>query len=241
MIHHATGDFDFKSIHLSTPTPLQGGSLYTKILMSPTDEPLFIYTPRCTSKNGVVTSGSKRYVDLVFTRDNQNMLDWASTLEDTLSTMLFQRRSEWFTEDLELDDIQGVFMPMIKSYKTQHVGRFYLNQGRQKINPVSVQVYSEDESPCDITDIKEGTDLIAILEVQGIRFSTKSFQLSISVKQIMVFNVASPFSQCLIRQQPDIVEVDIPEPNDTISIRPYILDRIQRKRTGTRSVELKNE
>jgi hypothetical protein len=232
MIHNATGEFDFKGLHLSTPTPVHGGTMYTKIL-SQSDEPLFIYTPRCTTKGGVVTSGAKRYMDIVYTRDNQNMLDWATGLEEAVTGMLYERRADWFTEDLEMDDIQSVFIPMIKSYKSHHVSRVYLSQGRQKLTAASVQVYDENETPCDVGDIKEGVDMIAILEVQGVRFSSKSFQFNLGVKQVMIFNKKNAFSQCMIRQEPEVVEVEVPEPEDTVSIRPYIMDRLRNR--GTRS------
>jgi hypothetical protein len=65
MIHHATDQFDFDSLHLGSPTALAGGSFYTKLNFSVKDEPLYVYTPTCTTKG--VTKG---YLDFLFTSAN---------------------------------------------------------------------------------------------------------------------------------------------------------------------------
>jgi len=214
-IHHATRDFKFSDIHLAPPIPIQGGSLYTKILHSSTDEPLFIYTPRCTTKSGVVTSGSKKYIDLVFSQANNNILEWMSALEEHLCSLMFEHRAEWFTEELEFDDIQSVFIPIVKASKSNYVCRGYLQQGRQKIQTTSVQIYNEHETPRDLSDIKESTELITILEIQGVKFSAKSFQVMLTIKQIMIFEQSSTFNECLIRPYTTPVAVQptlLPEP-----------------------------
>lgn len=225
-IHHATRDFNFSDIHLAPPIPIQGGSLYTKILHSSTDEPLFIYTPRCTTKNGVVASGTKKYIDLVFSQANNNILEWMTALEEHLCKLMFEHRAEWFTEELEFDDIQAVFIPIIKASKSNYVCRGYLQQGRQKIQTTSVQIYNEHETPRDLSDIKESTELITILEIQGVKFSAKSFQVMLTIKQIMIFEQSSTFTECLIRpyttpvavqptlplEQPIVEQPTVPEP-----------------------------
>jgi hypothetical protein len=213
-IHHATRDFNFADIHLAPPIPIQGGSLYTKILHSSTDEPLFIYTPRCTTKGGVVASGSKKYIDLVFSQANNNILEWMSALEEHLCKLMYEHRAEWFTEELEFDDIQAVFIPIVKASKSNYVCRGYLQQGKQKIQTTSVQIYNEHETPRDLSDIKESTELITILEIQGVKFSAKSFQVMLSVKQIMIFEQSSTFTECLIRPYttPVAVQPTLPAP-----------------------------
>jgi hypothetical protein len=94
MIHHATNDFDFKSLHLGSPTALAGGSFYTKLNYSMKDEPLYVYTPTCTSKG--VTKG---YLDFLFTSANSNFIQWMNDLEERLQTLLFEKKDHWFVGD----------------------------------------------------------------------------------------------------------------------------------------------
>ena len=214
-IHHPTPDFDFNKLHLTPPVPVQGGSFYTKINFSTTDDPLYVLTPKGKSRSGVVVSGAKKYLDMVFTSANNQFLEWVSALEERLVDLIHERRATWFTEELERDDIQSVFISMIKPYKGQYVCRSYLQHGRQKIQTNTVQVYNEYETPRDLSAIKEQSEVISILEVEGVKFSPKSFQVVLSIKQIMVIEHPPTFNQCLIRLPDDKVpEInrDPPEP-----------------------------
>jgi hypothetical protein len=224
MIHYATPDFDFSKIHLSKAVPLQNGSFYTKVHYTLAEEPLFVYTPKCKSKAGLVTSGNKKYVDLMFSANNTNLMEWCHNLEERLQALIFEKKDAWFSEDIELDDIQTVFIPLIKIFKgNNYVLRSYIQQGRNKIPNNTVQVYTEDETPRELSDIKESTDLISILDIQGIKFSQKSFQVNVVVKQIMMLEHTPTFNQCLIKRQkekePEIkVEAEVkvefePEPD----------------------------
>jgi len=210
-IHQVGKDFDFSKVHLANPVPLQNGTFFTKLNYTAADDSLFIYTPRCSTKTGVITSGAKTYMDLVFTAANTNFLEWVHALEERLQTLLFDKRDAWFSEEIELDDIQSVFIPMLKVYKgaQQYVMRVYLQQGK-RFSEKLPQVYDEHETPRSLADIRPGADVIAILDIQGIRFSQKSFAVTATVKQLMIVDHAPAFSQCLIKPTAikDVVQVD---------------------------------
>jgi hypothetical protein len=215
-IHQVGRDFDFSKVHLANPVPLNNGNFFTKINHTASDECLFVYTPKCSTKTGVVTVGTKTYMDIVFTAANTNFLEWVHSLEERLQVLMFEKRDSWFSDELELDDIQSVFMPMLKVYKgaQQYVMRVYLQQGK-RLAEKPPQVYDENETPKTLSDIRPGSDLIAILDIQGIKFSQKCFTVNVSVKQLMIVDHAPAFTQCLIK--PAIikdVEVDTRDMDD---------------------------
>ena len=210
-IHSATPDFDFSKIHLAHPVPTQNGGYFTKINHTATDEPLYIFTPKGQSKGGIITCGSKKYIDLVFTSANTNLIEWVNALEERLQTAVFEKKDSWFAEDLELDDIQSVFMPVLKAYKGGvYVLRAYIQHGRTKI-PSTLQVYDEHETPRTLDDVLPTSELITILDFQGIKFTAKSFSLNIVIKQIMVMQHTPTFNQCLIKANEisKVVELDL--------------------------------
>jgi hypothetical protein len=200
MIHHTDADFDFGLLHLSQPVATANGSFFSKINVSATDESLFIYTPKGVTKQGIVTTNNKSYTDLAFTTSNTNIIQWMTSLEERLQELIYEKRDNWFaTENIELDDIQNAFIPLIKVYKhSQYVLRCYLPQSKQQIKGEPVNVYNENEQPCPLTSITDKTNIITILEIQGIKFSQKCFHVPIFIKQIMVFEKTS-FSNCLIK------------------------------------------
>ena len=196
MIHHATDQFDFSALHLGSPTSLPGGSFYTKINSSIKDEPLYVYTPTCTSKQGVVSSNSRGYLDFMFTAGNSNFIQWINVLEERLQVLLYEKKDSWFIGDeMELDDIQNAFIPMLKTKGNQYMVRGYL-QGKHFKE--TIQVYNEDEIPVPLTSIQENSQLISILDISGIKFNQKCFQIMIHVRQLMVLEKSS-FSNCLIK------------------------------------------
>ena len=70
-------------------------------------------------------------------------------------------------------------------------------------NQYTCNVYDENENILPITDIKENNLIIPIVELLGIKFSARSFQLDIIGKQMMVLNNKQLFNSCLIKRKQD--------------------------------------
>ena len=199
-IYHTNTDFDFSKIHLAQPIVTANGSFFSKINVTSSDESLFIYTPKGITKQGIVTTKDKSYTDLLFTSSNTNLIQWISLLEERLQQLIYDKKDLWFaTENIELDDIQNAFVPMIKIYKnTNYLLRSYIQQSKHQLKGEPLLVYNESEQPCSLSDISDQTNLITILEIQGIKFSQKSFHVPILIKQIMIFQKTS-FNHILIK------------------------------------------
>jgi hypothetical protein len=201
-IYQPDMDFDFSKLHLAKPIVTANGSFFSKINVSAADESLFIYTPKSVTKQGIVITKDKMYTDLSFTSSNTNMIQWISTLEERLQQLIYEKKDTWFaTENIELDDIQNAFVPIIKIYKnSNYVLRSYIQQSKYQLKGEPLLIYNESEQPCTLQDISETTPIITILEIQGIKFSQKSFHVPIVIKQIMLFQTS--FTQCLIKTEP---------------------------------------
>jgi hypothetical protein len=199
-IYQPDMDFDFSKLHLAQPIVTANGSFFSKINVTSNDESLFIYTPKSVTKQGMVVTKDKMYTDLSFTSSNTNMIQWISTLEERLQQLIYEKKDVWFaTENIELDDIQNAFVPIIKIYKnSNYVVRAYLQQSKHQLKGEPLLIYNESEQPCTVTDITDTTPIITILEIQGIKFSQKSFHIPIIIKQIMLFQKTS-FTHCLIK------------------------------------------
>ena len=211
MIHHANDQFDFTSLHLGSPTALAGGSFYTKLNYTVKDEPLYVYTPTCTTK-GV----AKGYLDFLFTSANPNFIQWMNALEEKVQALLFEKKDQWFVgDDMEIEDIQNAFIPLVKVKGDQYMVRGIL-QGKHFKE--TIQVYNEDEIPVPLSSIEENSQLISILDISGIKFNQKCFQVMIHVRQIMIIKKQT-FTNCLIKhkvkEKPE-VKIDV---LDTITLK----------------------
>jgi hypothetical protein len=191
-------DFDFSNLSLATPTGIQGGAYFTKIEHN--NKALYIQTPKSLTRQGFVKNGKKIVSDLMFTNNDEKFINWIENLETKCQELIYEKSDSWFQNKLELNDIETAFASPLKVYKS---GKFYLLRVNVKMNYVtnlpSIKIYDESELPLSMSDINDTTNIISILEVQGIKFSSRSFQIEIELKQAMVLNTEVLFDSCLIK------------------------------------------
>lgn len=189
-------DFDFSHFHLADPISIQGGSYFTKITNQ--QSPLYIQSPRCITKQGFVKSGKKIHTDIVFNNNDDTFIQWLIDLETKCEDLIYQKSNDWFQNPLELDDIQSAFNSCVKVQKTGN----YIVRTNIKLNSLTqeplIRIYNESENMLTMDDVIPETNIIVILEIKGVRFTTRNFQLDVEMKQVMVLN-KDLFENCLIR------------------------------------------
>jgi hypothetical protein len=193
-----TDDFDFSTIHLAYPTSIQGGAFFTKIYSS--GKPLYIQTPKSLTKQGFVKSGKKIHTELMFESNEDIFIKWLENLESKCVELLFEKGDQWFQEKLDKNDIESAFTSPTKIYKS---GKYYLVRCNVKLNTStnhpSIRIYNEDETPLTMDDITFDKKIISVIEIQGIKFTSRSFQLDIEMKQVMLLDNDFIFEKCVIQ------------------------------------------
>jgi hypothetical protein len=205
-------NFNFDSLTLGVPNGLQGGSYFTKIYNN--DNKVYLQSPSCQTKQGIVKTGKKMYVDLMLTPDNQNILNWFETTVEKVQQLIYEKRNVWFHNEMDLEDIESAFVSPVRTYKS---GKFYLI--RANINANNFNVYDEDENPVNIELLNDTSNkIIPLIEILGVKFTSRSFQLEISLKQIMVIQEKNLLSNCLIKRSSvtNNIDSDIVKPESKI-------------------------
>ncbi len=190
-------NFDFSKLTLAQPVGIQGGAYFTKILNN--NKPLYIQTTKSLTRQGFVKSGKKYYCDLMFDNNSEVLINWFEKLEDKCQNLIYAKADSWFQNALEMNDVESAFNSIIRIYKS---GKYYLVRTNIKNSPngePSIKIYNESELPLEINDIKPETNIISILEIQGIKFTSRNFQIEIELKQVMVLNNDPIFESCLIK------------------------------------------
>ena len=122
-------------------------------------------------------------------------------LETNCQRLIFEKSTDWFQSSLELADIETAFNSPIKIFKS---GKFYLVRTNVKINSLTnnalVKIYNENEIPLTMNDVTSESSIISILEIQGIKFTSRNFQIEIDLKQVMLLNNDIIFENCLIKK-----------------------------------------
>jgi hypothetical protein len=191
--------FDFSKLSLAHPTGIQGGAYFTSIEYN--KKPLYIQTCKGLTKQGFVKTGKKYYCDLMFDKNSESLITWFENLEEKCQKMIFEKRDNWFQNALEETDIETAFNSSIRVYKS---GKCYLVRTNIKNNNSSnlpaIKIYNEKEIPLTMSDITNETNIISILEIQGIKFTSRNFQIEIELKQVMVLDNEPVFDNCMIKK-----------------------------------------
>jgi hypothetical protein len=189
--------FDFSKISLAHPAGIQGGAYFTKIEFN--KKPLYIQTTKSLTRQGIVKTGKKYYSDLMFDKNSETLIEWFLNLEEKCKKLIYEKKDAWFQGNLEENDIENAFNPLIRVYKSGKFNLLRTNIKSSKDETPAVKIYNENEIMLGINDITTETEMISILEIQGIKFTSRNFQIEIELKQVMVLDNQPIFESCLIK------------------------------------------
>lgn len=195
-------NFDFTKLSLVNPITLQGGTFFTKLLNDHNE--LYIQTPICSTKNGFVKTAKKISTDLIFEKSNSVFIEWIENLEVNCISMIHERSKDWFQDEVELDDIESAFTSSIRSYKS---GSYHLikttTESPRMGNTHNLSIYDQQEKQLKIEDVPIDSNMICVLQIHGVKFTSKSFQIFIQLKQVMILN-DNMFNRCQIRPNVEV-------------------------------------
>ena len=225
-----TDSFDYELINLDNPTPVQGGCFFTKLNCGEKKLPLYLQLPKCRSKQGIckTTSSKKFFIDLIFNSYENSLITWFENFENRCRELIFEKKDNWFQSEMDLDDIESHFNSCMKTYKSGKyiVIRCYIPNNKT-IRKNYCLIYDENENILNIDDVKENLEIIPLIAIEGIKFSSKSFQIEINVPQIMVLKMPEEIKTGFLinkkSKNNDIIETsdekeEIKEANKDISI-----------------------
>jgi len=221
-IFEPNAQFQFDKLVLTNPIFVNSGNYFIKYLMN--DSPLYIQPPKCATKQGFIKGGKKLFCDLLFTNENESFIRWIEDLENYSQTYIFNNREKWFETDLELHDIESSFTSPLKLYKS---GKFYIVRTiiPTRLGKCTLRIFDEQEMDVPMESIQDGTTVMTIWEIQGIKCSTRNFQIDIEVKQMMVIPKSNLFERCVISKNSDLTKesllsTTVPSEEGTRSVSP---------------------
>jgi len=198
MIFETNDKFPFDKLLVGKPTTIPGGNFFIRYSID--ESPLYIQPPKCSIKQIQSKTGKKIYCDVIFQQENEQFIRWMESLEKKSQKMIYEHRDEWFETPLDLEEIENSFASPMKIFKA---GKSYVVRTSvpMKNGQVNLKIYDEDEKDVLIDNVKENTQVMVILEIQGIRCSASSFQIEIELKQMMVMKPEDLFNQFIFKKK----------------------------------------
>ena len=194
-------NYDFSKIVLTDPELLHGGSFFTKLNVD--NSMFYIQTPKCLSKQGIIiTAGKKSYIDLMFSNEHSEFIGFIENLEKACIEKIYSKRNSWFTNDIDQSDIENAFTSALRSFKSgkNYLLRANIASSKNMLKMPSCFVFDENEKQLTLEDIKQEQDVITVLEIQGIKFTSKSFQFEILMRQVLILSDKPVFQECVIKR-----------------------------------------
>ena len=187
--------FDFCCLSLAHPSGIQGGAYFTKLLNN--GKPLYIQTGQSKLKQGFVKTGKKHHCDLMFDNNAASLIHWLEKLEEKCQQLILEKSGDWFQGSLDASDLESAFGSCIRVFKS---GKFYLLRVSVKGDLADLKVYGERQELLTAEAVTSDSEIVSILEVQGIKFTTRTFQIEIELKQMMMIDKNPLFDSCLIKR-----------------------------------------
>lgn len=201
-IFEPNNKFDFSKITLGQPQVIQSSNYFTKLLFE--NKEFFLQFPKCKTKQGIIQNEKKMHADLLYESfTHPELSEWVESLEETCQKLIYNKRNIWFTDNIELNDIESAFNNVIKYQKNgkQMIIRCYISKPQSiKLSPLCV-VYDENEKKLSVNDVTYEKDIIPLVKLEGIRFSSRNFQIELNLVQVMVLKEQD--KQCLIKIKND--------------------------------------
>ena len=195
-IYDTDKSFDFSKLVLTKPSLIGGGNYFIRFLVN--NNHLYVQPPKCITRQGFIKTGKRYYIDLMFTNENEEFINWMENLENHCHQYIYKNRANWFDSEMELHDIENYFTSPLKLFKS---GKFYIVRVNvtNALGKPNLKIYDENENDVNLESINDKTNVISILEIQGIRCSASSFQIDIELKQMMVIKPNNLFERALIK------------------------------------------
>jgi hypothetical protein len=169
------------------------------------DKPLYVQLPKCQTKQGIVSTKRGKYSDLMYERgvvDSEELGTWIEGIESRCQELIDEKKSTWFHTELSRDDITTMMSPVCRLYRsgTKLLIRTYIDVSRQT-DKAKCLAYDEDEVNVPLDSLDADRYIIPLVIIDGIKFSSKNFEISIKLAQIMVLDKTDTTAiACMIKR-----------------------------------------
>ena len=178
-------DLDLKKINYKKPEK-QGLVYYSGIDYN--NEPFYLQTPKMIcKKNGLEILESKNNTLEIQTMNTDfAFYDSLVNLDELNVKKTFENNKEWFGKGIPLEVIDNMYKRTNKPVKKNSKPIFWFKMPFIK-DKIQCQVYDQKKNCLDFKTIKEGSEVICILHIKGLKFLKQHYYCDIYISQVKVF------------------------------------------------------
>ena len=219
--------FPYDELSLANPHGLQGGAYFSKLRLL--GKTISFQTPKSKTKNGIIKTDKKIYCDLLFDKEDDDVIEFITELEDKIKNLIYEKKDKWFHTDMDMDTIDYHWQNVLRPYKGSYVLlRCFIKKPKNTLNSTpTIQIYNEDEQLLDLDKVTKDKSIVSLLDLTGLKFTSQSFSLEFNLTQVMILNDEIKRNKCLIKK-------------NTVE-EPKTLDKIEKPTNLTQDVVIENK
>ena len=180
-----SSNIDFEKLTLGIPNQLQKDVYFSRIFIY--DNPIYIQTNECFTSTGIKETNKKGFCDLIYT-DYETVASFFGDLEKKIRERVLENKEDWFEDNFTADDLEDSFTTTLGYHKQGIRLRTYIHKNTitERYN---LNCYNYNHELISNEKLVIGTNLIPIIEIVGIRFTDKSFNVDLKLVQTLITNL----------------------------------------------------
>ena len=194
---------DFKRIQYSKPEK-RGAFYYSDITYgSEQGKPLMILCPKLRTKISGSESLTKASPTLELEPETNDFSFYDSLLklDERNIKETYEKGKDWFGKEIPLDLIDDMYKRATKPLKRDQRPSYSFKIPMEKKEP-RCKVFTGRRSPCPLTDVAEGAQVVTVLHIRGLKFLKQNYYCDYYVTQMQVLGTKDPKflipEECLI-------------------------------------------
>ena len=178
-------DIDLNKINYEKPEK-QGVVYYSPINYSMM--PLYLQTPKmiCKKDSSLISGSRDSNLDMECISDDFSFYDFMLSLDEMNVSQTYKNNEAWFGKQIPLEIIDNMYKSACKPVKKDGKPMFSFKVPMIK-DKVQCQIYDQMKTCIDFSRLTEGTEIVCILHVKGLKFLKQHYYCDLYISQVKVF------------------------------------------------------
>ena len=180
-------DVDIDKINYTKPEK-NGQSYFSSISYGDSFNPFYIQTPKLICKTDISNMKGKKvpYLDVEVPPGKMNIYDFLLSLDDNNIKKTVTNSEEWFGKEIPLQAIDDMYRRTTKPFKKNTTPQIRLRLPLIK-NEIRCGVYNQKRIFVGTDEVKEGSEVVLILHIRGLKVLKTTYYCDCYVTQIKLF------------------------------------------------------
>lgn len=203
---------DISSINYSKPEKI-GSSYFGSISYGDNLKPFYIQTPKLKCLNSIEEMKDKKnpFLEVEIPKGKFDIYDLFLSLDDQNIKTTVKNSEEWFKKELPLEAIDDMYKRTTKPFKKDSNPSLKFRLPMIK-NEIQCGVYNQQKVFVDLNEVKEGSEVILILHIRGLKILKHNFYCDCYISQVKLFQ-ENEYSKYNIIKDYALVDEEEEEPN----------------------------